>query len=93
MDTARFGGDEFIVLLEDIKQISDMDKAAKRVVDEVREPMYSEETRISPSCSMGIAFYPSDGDTIATLIRRADIALYRVKDSGRNDFQFFTRKH
>lgn len=93
VDTARYGGDEFIVLLEDIKQISDMDKAAQRVVNEVREPMYSEDFVITPSCSMGIAFYPSDGDTIATLIRRADIALYRVKDTGRNDFQFFTRKN
>lgn len=89
MDAARFGGDEFIVLLEDIKSSSDVEKAAERVLHEVREPIKTGACSIQPSCSMGIALYPADGNTIAMLIRRADVALYRVKDSGRNNFQFY----
>ena len=89
MDAARFGGDEFIVLLEDITSNNDVRRAAQRVLTEVNEPIDTGEDIIEPSCSMGIAIYPPDGNTIAMLIRRADIALYRVKDSGRNNFQFY----
>jgi len=89
MDAARFGGDEFILLLEDIRSSHDVKKAAQRVLDEVHEPIHSGKQLIEPSCSLGIAFYPADGNTIATLIRRADVALYRAKDSGKNNFQFY----
>jgi diguanylate cyclase (GGDEF)-like protein len=89
MDAARFGGDEFIVLLEDIKSSADVKKAAQRVLNEVHEPLIANGKTVELSCSMGIALYPADGNTITTLIRRADVALYRVKDSGRNNFQFY----
>jgi len=88
-DAARFGGDEFIVLLEDIRSSRDVKKAAQRVLDEVHEPIRSGELCIEPTCSLGIALYPADGNTIAALIRRADVALYRAKDSGRNNYQFY----
>jgi diguanylate cyclase (GGDEF)-like protein len=89
MDAARFGGDEFILLLEDIRSNHDVKKAAQRVLDEVHEPIKTDRQDIEPSCSLGIALYPADGNTIATLIRRADIALYRAKDSGKNNYQFY----
>ena len=89
MDAARFGGDEFILLLEDIRSNHDVKKAAQRVLDEVHEPIISDNQLIEPSCSLGIALYPADGNTIVTLIRRADVALYRAKDSGKNNFQFY----
>ncbi|MEN8167308.1 MAG: GGDEF domain-containing protein, partial [Pseudomonadota bacterium] len=89
VDTARFGGDEFIVLLENIHSSEDVAKAARRFTHEVRQPVAIENTEIAASCSMGIALYPDHGETIAALIRNADIALYRVKDAGRNDYQFF----
>jgi diguanylate cyclase (GGDEF)-like protein len=89
VDTARFGGDEFIVLLENIHSTEDVAKAARRFTHEVRQPVAIEDTEIATSCSMGIALYPAHGETIAALIHNADIALYRVKDAGRNDYQFF----
>jgi diguanylate cyclase (GGDEF)-like protein len=89
MDAARFGGDEFIILLEDIRSNHDVKKAAQRVLDEVNEPIKTDTQLLEPSCSLGIALYPADGNTIATLIRRADIALYRAKDSGKNNYQFY----
>lgn len=89
VDTARFGGDEFIVLLENIHSSEDVAKAARRFTHEVRQPVAIENTEITTSCSMGIALYPAHGETITALIRNADIALYRVKDAGRNDYQFF----
>jgi diguanylate cyclase (GGDEF)-like protein len=89
LDAARFGGDEFIILLEDIRSSDDVKKAAQRVLDEVNEPIKIGDHPIKPSCSLGIALYPPDGNTVATLIRRADVALYRAKDSGRNNYQFY----
>jgi diguanylate cyclase (GGDEF)-like protein len=86
--TARFGGDEFIVLLEDIRSSDDIDSAARRILGEIRQPLHLDAHRVSPTCSMGIAIFPHNGDTIPTLIRRADIALYRVKEGGRNGYQF-----
>ncbi|WP_033541796.1 bifunctional diguanylate cyclase/phosphodiesterase [Planococcus sp. CAU13] len=88
---SRLGGDEFIFLLPwtDHNQAAEY---AQRILDSFRQPfrLNGEELFVTPS--VGISLYPSDGQDAETLIKNADIALYRVKEEGKNSFQFFTNK-
>lgn len=88
-DTARYGGDEFILLLENIEKIEDVVKAAERILQEVNEPIVLNEHSFNPGCSIGVSIFPDDGHSIATLIRQADVALYQAKQSGKGCARFF----
>lgn len=76
---ARIGGDEFIIALTDITQPEDAAAAAKKVVEVFDEPFQVERHSIHGRVSIGISLYPSDGDDIESLIRNADMAMYRAK--------------
>lgn len=88
---ARFGGDEFIIILQGPMDDSLRMAILHRLVDAVASPVRVDEHEIITTCSLGIAVYPTDGSTADTLVKHADIAMYRAKDLGRNNFQFFTR--
>ena len=86
---ARFGGDEFVIVLsgdegEDI-QLS----VLNRIMDAIAKPAYIHNRELINTCSIGIAVYPNDGNNAETLIKNADIAMYRAKELGRNNYQFF----
>jgi diguanylate cyclase (GGDEF)-like protein/PAS domain S-box-containing protein len=89
---ARLGGDEFVLLInghtgpEYVRQLMDKMLAA------VSQPWVIEQGEFLVSCSIGVALHPDDGDEALTLLKHADSAMYRAKDSGRNNFQFFTRE-
>lgn len=88
---ARFGGDEFITVLQ-----GDMDENQKlgivnRIIESIALPIQIGQQEFSVTSSIGISVYPYDGDAAETLIKHADIAMYRAKESGRNNFQFFTQ--
>ncbi len=87
---ARLGGDEFIVLAEDVNREGDVSEFAQRLLDALSEPftLHGQECRLG--ASMGIAMCPHDGDDAATLLKKADIAMYRAKESGRNGLAFFS---
>ena len=87
---ARLGGDEFVVLAENVARESDVSDFAQRLLDILSEPftLLGQECRLS--ASVGIAMYPHDGADGATLIKKADVAMYRAKDSGRNGLAFFS---
>jgi diguanylate cyclase (GGDEF)-like protein/PAS domain S-box-containing protein len=87
---ARLGGDEFIVLAENVPRESDLSDFAQRLLDALSEPfsLLGQECRLS--ASIGIAMCPQDGDDGATLLKKADIAMYRAKASGRNGLAFFS---
>jgi diguanylate cyclase (GGDEF)-like protein/PAS domain S-box-containing protein len=87
---ARLGGDEFIVLAENVAREGDVSEFAQRLLDALSEPftLMGQECRLSASA--GIAMCPHDGADAATLLKRADIAMYRAKDSGRNGLAFFS---
>ncbi len=87
---ARLGGDEFIVLAENVPRESDLSDFAQRLLDVLSEPfsLLGQECRLS--ASIGIAMCPQDGDDGATLLKKADIAMYRAKASGRNGLAFFS---
>jgi diguanylate cyclase (GGDEF)-like protein/PAS domain S-box-containing protein len=86
----RLSGDEFMVLLE---QVSDLDAprmVAQKLLDEIREPGHIEGHEIYVSASIGISLFPDDGDDAETLLRNADMAMYRAKALGKNTFQMFS---
>ncbi len=87
---ARLGGDEFIVLAEDVSRESDVSEFGQRLLDALSEPfaLHGQECRLS--ASVGIAMSPHDGDDAATLLKKADVAMYRAKESGRNGLAFFS---
>jgi len=87
---ARMGGDEFTILLADLKTTDDSAKIAQKVLDTVAQPLKIDGTELFVTTSIGIALFPSDGDTAETLLANADHAMYRAKDAGRNSYQMFT---
>ncbi|MEO6259453.1 MAG: EAL domain-containing protein [Thermoanaerobaculia bacterium] len=87
---ARMGGDEFTVLLADLGNSDDVASIAQKLIDAVALPMVIEEREIFITTSIGIALFPSDGDTAELLLKNADHAMYRAKDAGRGSLQLFT---
>ncbi|NJR20773.1 MAG: EAL domain-containing protein [Richelia sp. CSU_2_1] len=87
---ARWGGDEFTVLLPDIHSREDVIKTAQRILDKLKPAFKIEAQPLHVSSSIGIALYPDDGEDAETLVKNADAALYRAKERGRNNYQFYT---
>lgn len=87
---ARWGGDEFTVLLPDINCLEDAVKTAQRILDNLKPAFKLEGQPFHVSSSIGIALYPNDGDDAETLVKNADAALYRAKEMGRNNYQLYT---
>lgn len=86
----RFGGDEFTVLVDTIKEPLDASKVASKILSELSEPFDIRGRRFTVGASIGISCYPGDGVDSATLIRNADSAMYDVKHTGRHGIQFFS---
>ncbi|MGZ5052226.1 MAG: EAL domain-containing protein [Methylobacter sp.] len=88
---ARLGGDEFTVILNSLSNNFDIENIAKNMLDLLEQPFsLAAGVDAAISASIGIAMYPTDGEDDASLIRYADAAMYRVKETGRNGFEFFT---
>ncbi len=87
---ARWGGDEFVLLLETIRRGEDAAIVARRVLQLLTEPIEVAGYEIVVTASIGISLFPKDGENSQTLLKNADTAMYCVKESGRNNFQFFT---
>ncbi|HEY3351337.1 MAG TPA: EAL domain-containing protein [Thermoanaerobaculia bacterium] len=86
---ARVGGDEFVLLLATVEK-ENVAPLARKILDAVAAPLVVEAQRISMTTSVGISLYPDDGADTDALLRNADIALYRAKERGRNNFQLCT---
>ncbi len=87
---SRIGGDEFMLLLPHIRTRDNAAYIAQKILASLKQPFHVEGHEIFVGISIGIAVFPDDGDTIETLVKHADIAMYHAKDSGRNDYKFFT---
>jgi diguanylate cyclase (GGDEF)-like protein/PAS domain S-box-containing protein len=86
---ARHGGDEFVVVLTDTSDEQSLIAWMERVRATISEPVWLDGTELYVGCSMGASLFPQDGDDAETLMKKADLAMYRAKDMGRNTFQFF----
>ena len=89
---ARISGDEFIVLLEDIKNPDNTAIAVEKIMAVFREPFLLDGHEVRITASVGISLYPNDGETANDLLRNADAAMYNVKEEGRNTYQFYTKE-
>lgn len=88
---ARFGGDEFIIILQHQSDSHLRMDMLNQLIEASAMPIYLEGKEIFMSASIGIAVYPTDGKDGDTLLRNADVAMYRAKEMGKNNFQFFTQ--
>ncbi|MBP2640602.1 MAG: domain S-box/diguanylate cyclase protein [Firmicutes bacterium] len=86
---ARMGGDEFVMLLENIKDQEEADLFAKKVVNLFAKPLKVKDKSFQVTVSIGITLYPANGDTAGELLKNADLAMYRAKRQGKNQYLFF----
>ncbi|TDF95796.1 EAL domain-containing protein [Paenibacillus piri] len=86
---ARFGGDEFIILLTNISHIDEAAQFAKGIPDLLKEPFVIEDQELFVTASIGISLYPDDGMDAETLLKNADIAMYRSKEKGGNSYHYY----
>lgn len=92
MDTvARLGGDEFVVLLEGIHDLDDVRFVANKLLAHLARPMEIAGHEISITASIGISVYPNDGENTDELLKNADIAMYKAKEGGKNNYQFYAK--
>ncbi len=87
---SRLGGDEFILILNDQPGEERIFHALQRIIGKVAEPIAIGGHEMFVTCSAGVSIYPQDASDPETLLRNADTAMYRAKDHGRNNFQFYT---
>ena len=87
---ARLGGDEFVLILNDQSNEEVIFRAMQRISATVCEPIELDGKELYVTCSAGISLYPQDGTDVDTLLKNADAAMYRAKEHGRNNFQFYT---
>ena len=87
---ARHGGDEFIVIIEELDNCSGVELIANKIVNCFQEPFHLENQDYFLTTSVGVAVYPADGQTPDMLIKNADIAMYKAKENGKNQYLFCT---
>lgn len=89
---ARLGGDEFVLLLPDLPYAEVARNVAKRIIHCFQKPFDIGGTQVGITASLGVAVFPGDGEDAETLIKNADIAMYRSKDDGRNRYNVYSRE-
>ncbi len=90
---ARLGGDEFIILLSRIENDEDASRVAQKILQLFKKPFVLGDRELFVSASIGISIYPHHGEDRETLVKNADIAMYRAKQEGRDNFQVHTSRH
>jgi diguanylate cyclase (GGDEF)-like protein len=84
---ARLGGDEFVIALWEVSGVEDAAKVASKLIDLVAQPYQIDGNAVTVTTSTGASIYPIDGQDVHTLVKRADIALYKAKQAGKNIYQ------
>ncbi len=87
---SRQGGDEFVAVLPELEHRQDVMHVTRKLLAAICQPYQLAGHQLTVSGSAGIALYPEDGETVSELLRKADAAMYRAKDEGRNTFRFFS---
>ncbi|MFZ5512450.1 MAG: EAL domain-containing protein [Pseudomonadota bacterium] len=88
---ARQGGDEFLVIMGGLRRTADAEIVADKIIRAFAPPFHIGENEVVVTPSIGLAVYPDDGNTPATLLRNADLAMYEAKEAGRNGYRFFNQ--
>jgi diguanylate cyclase (GGDEF)-like protein/PAS domain S-box-containing protein len=88
----RLGGDEFTILLEDLQNSRFASDIAQKIIAVLADRFVLQGHEVFITCSIGISLFPSDGDNVTNLLKNADSALYRAKEQGRNNYQYYTEE-
>jgi len=86
---ARLSGDEFCILVDDVNDDYIAANVAQHCLDAISQPYEIATRKLSPACSIGIAYYPENGDNVSSLLKAADISLYAAKEHGKNCYAFY----
>ncbi|CAN7446858.1 EAL domain-containing protein [Acidovorax sp. LjRoot129] len=86
---SRQGGDEFLILLPDLDQVDDATLVLAKLMEQMQLPFDAAGQEISTSVSMGVTIFPDDGTSFESLLKKADMAMYKAKSDGRNTYRFF----
>ena len=89
---ARVGGDEFVIVLHDYTSLTELTYVIERIQKRIKTPWYIMSHVIDITSSIGIAFYPKDGEDMISLMQYSDIAMYAAKANGRDQYSFFTEE-
>lgn len=89
---ARLGGDELAIILEDVAQVEDIAPVTSKILATFAHPFDIDGRELYINASIGISLHPNDGEDATTLLKNADIAMYRAKEQGGNNFQFYSEK-
>jgi len=87
---ARFAGDEFIILINEVRSKADARFVANKILELIGQPFHLREDELQVSASIGISLFPADGSDMISLLKNADTAMYRAKDKGKNNFRFYS---
>jgi len=87
---ARFGGDEFAMLMDDVASEKDIGVVAQKVIEMLAPPFKIDGQTLYVTASIGVSLFPNDGEDSSTLLKNADIAMYRAKELGKNTYQFYS---
>jgi len=86
----RLGGDEFVMLLNGLQKVEDISQSMQRILSTVAQPFEINGWDYTVSCSIGVSLYPDDGSDPGDILKHADAAMFKAKQLGRNNFQFYT---
>ncbi|KTD82877.1 EAL domain-containing protein [Legionella waltersii] len=86
---ARLGGDEFVILLTDIQNMQEAEQIAQNILKSIEKTIQIDQHSLKITGSMGISFFPKDGDDYETLMKTADLSMYHAKDNGRNNYRVY----
>jgi diguanylate cyclase (GGDEF)-like protein/PAS domain S-box-containing protein len=89
---ARPGGDEFVLLISNLHGVDGLSHSLQRILETVAQPCNIDPREFVVTCSIGISLFPDDGNDIDTLLKHADNAMYKAKQAGKNNFQFYTKE-
>ena len=87
---ARMGGDEFLLILPEMNQKEDAIITAERILDALSTPFHLDSYEVLTTTSIGIVFFPDDGEDVSSLIKKADISMYKAKEKGGNVYHVYT---
>ncbi len=89
---ARVGGDEFVIVVQDYNSLMELIGVVERIQEHLAQTWIIQTYPVKINCSIGISFYPKDGDDIVSLMKNSDIAMYEAKAKGRGRYHFFTEE-
>jgi diguanylate cyclase (GGDEF)-like protein len=89
---SRLGGDEFVIVVNNLREMGNLPILAAKLIKKIQEPIIIDSNKLSVTCSVGISLYPDDATSADDLLRNADTAMYKAKEEGKNNYQFYNKE-